>query len=465
VNASELAFSSASEQARLIRRRELSPVELVQTYLERIDRLDPQLNAYVTVDGDAALAQARDAEAAPSDRPFHGVPIAIKDMTDTAGLRTTYSSRAFRKYVPDEDVALVRRLREAGFGVLGKTNLSEFGTLAVTESLLNGPCRNPWDPALNAGGSSGGAAAALAAGLCPVAHGTDGGGSIRIPASCCGAFGLKPARGRISRAPYAAFEGLPTDGPIARSVSDAAAFLDATAGYELGDPWWLAPPSRPFAEEAATPPGRLRIAVTVDPPVDVPVEEPCVRAVRETGRLLAELGHDVEETAPDWRDRRLPGAFAVVWQVGAALMPVDDLSLVDPVNRVLTEAARETSSAEYGRAVITLSAWARRVIGFWSGVDVLVTPTMAVPQVKVGWLTGEETDIEDGFDRSWRLTPFTCLANITGLPAASVPLGWENGLPVGVQLIGPPAGEAVLIRLAAQLEEARPWRDRRPPVS
>jgi amidase len=297
-----------------------------------------------------------------------------------------------------------------------------------------------------------------------MAHASDAAGSIRIPASCCGVFGLKPARGRISRAPYAAFEGLPTDGPIARSVLDAAGFLDATEGHELGDPWWAAPPSRPFADEVGAPPGRLRIALTVEPPVDVPVAEACSRAVRDAGRLLADLGHDVEETAPDWRDPRLAGAFAVVWQVGAALMPIEDLTLLDPVNRTLAEAAHNTTSAEYARAVITLSAWARRVMRFWSGIDVLLTPTLAQPQVPVGWMTGEQTDLDDGFDRSWRFTPFTGAANITGLPAASVPLAWEDGLPVGVQLIGPPAGEAVLIRLAAQLEEARPWANRRPPV-
>jgi amidase len=465
VSPAELAFLTATEQAGLIRRREVSPVEVVEVYLERIDNLDPQLNAFVTVSADEALAEARRAESTSADRPFHGVPLPIKDMTDTAGLRTTYSSRAFRDYVPKADVAVVQRLRQAGFIVLGKTNLSEFGTLAVTESLLNGPCRNPWDTELNSGGSSGGAAAALASGLCPIAHGTDGGGSIRIPASCCGVFGLKPARGRISRAPYSAFEGLPTDGPIARSVLDAAAFLDATAGYEPGDPWWAPPPERPFAEEVGASPGRLRIAVTADPPVDVPVAEASAAAVRDAGRLLADLGHEVEEAAPDWRDPRLAPAFTVVWQVGAALMPVDDLSQVDPVNRALAEAADRTSSTDYARAVIALSAWARRVIGAWDDIDVLVTPTMALPQVAVGWMTGDITDIDDGFDRAWRHTPFTCIANITGLPAASVPLTWDDGLPVGVQLIGPPAGEAVLIRLAAQLEEARPWADSRPPVS
>src|SRR5712691_3850126 len=227
---SDLAFATATEQAALVRSGEVSPVELVETYLERIEQLDPQLNAYVTVCADEALAAARTAAAEPADRPFHGVPLPIKDLSETAGIRTTFSSRAFADYVPDFDVAVVRRLKEAGFIVLGKTNTPELGITAVTESELNGPCRNPWDTTRTPGGSSGGAAAAVAAGLAPAAHGSDGGGSIRIPASCCGLFGIKPARGRVSPAPYGdVLAGLATSGPITRSVRDAAALLDAMA--------------------------------------------------------------------------------------------------------------------------------------------------------------------------------------------------------------------------------------------
>jgi amidase len=460
---SDLAFLPAVDQAELIRRRQVTPVELVDLYLERIDRIDPALNAYVTVCAEETLTAARAAADQAPGRPFHGVPIPVKDLTETAGIRTTFSCRAYADYVPDRDVAVVGRLREAGFILLGKTNASELGSLAVTDSRLNGPCRNPWDTTLNAGGSSGGAAAALSAGLCPVAHGTDGGGSIRIPASCCGVVGLKPARGRISRAPYAGFEGLPTDGPIARTVRDAAALLDAMEGYDAGDPWWAPPPERPFVQEVGAPPRRLRIAVTTEPPVEVPVDSACARAVGEAAELLAGLGHHVEEAEPDWHGPELRDAFACVWQVGAALMPVEDRGLLDPVNRALVEAAEGTSSVAYAVSAVRLAAWGRRVVGLWNDFDVLLTPTLAMLPVPVGWLSAEETDVDAFFDRGSRFTPFTVVANVTGLPAISLPLAWHEGLPVGVQLVGGPAGEATLIRLAAQLEEARPWADRRPP--
>jgi amidase len=229
-----LAFASATEQARLIRDGEVSAVELAGLYLERIERIDPELNSFVTVRREAALDDASAVDASAGAAPFRGVPIAIKDLTPTAGIRTTYSSRAFADNVPDFDTAVVRRLRRAGFVILGKTNTPEFGTVAFTESELNGATRNPWSPGRTPGGSSGGAAAALAAGLIPLAHGTDGGGSIRIPASCCGVFGLKPSRGRVSTAPFPSLEGLSTAGPITRSVADAAALLDVLAGYEPG---------------------------------------------------------------------------------------------------------------------------------------------------------------------------------------------------------------------------------------
>ena len=295
-------FASATEHARLIRAGEVSSVELVRLYLERIERLDPELNAFVTVRAEEALAEARAADAALGEGPFHGVPIAVKDLTATAGIRTTYSSRAFADNVPDFDTAVVRRIREAGFVIVGKTNTPEFGTTAFTESELNGATRNPWNPERTVGGSSGGAAAAVAASLLPLAHGTDGGGSIRIPASCCGVFGLKPSRGRVSTAPFPSLEGLSTSGPISRSVADAAGFLDVIAGYEPGDPWWMPSPERPFADEVGEEPGRLRIAFTSTPPYDTPVDPDCVRAVESAATLLARLGHEVVEATPPWTD-------------------------------------------------------------------------------------------------------------------------------------------------------------------
>lgn len=461
----ELAFASALEQAALIRRGEVSSLELVELYLERIARLDAQLNAFVTVDEDAALARSRELDAIDGDAPFHGVPIAVKDLTATAGIRTTYSSRAFAENIPGFDTAVVRRLREAGFVILGKTNTPEFGTTAFTESDLNGATRNPWNLERTPGGSSGGAAAAIAAGLVPVAHGTDGGGSIRIPASCCGVFGLKPSRGRVSAAPFSSLEGLSTNGPVSRTVADAASLLDAIAGYEPGDPWWAPTPERPFGEEPGTPPGRLRIAATAVPPVEVAVDPACAAALTDAAALLADLGHDLCEIPPPWREPELFDAFLTVWQVGPALYPVNDTALLTSLNRELAERAARASAASYAQAVVRLQAFARRVVAFWQQIDVVLTPTLALPPVPIGW-QDEASGAVEQLLRSVAFTPFTAIANLTGLPAASLPLGeTDDGLPVGVQAIGPPAGDALLLRLCGQIEGERPWRDRRPGVS
>jgi amidase len=419
----------------------------------------------VTVCAEEALAAARVADDSPADGPFHGVPIAVKDLTATAGIRTTYSSRAFAENVPDFDAAVVRRIRAAGFIVVGKTNTPEFGTTAFTESDLNGVTRNPWSTERTPGGSSGGAAAAVAAGLVPLAHGSDGGGSIRIPASCCGLFGLKPARGRVSAAPFPSLEGLSTAGPISRSVADAAALLDVLAGYEPGDPWWTPPPPRPFSQEVGADPGRLRVAATSTPPYDAPVDPACMAALESAATLLADLGHDVVEETPPWTVPRLAETFITVWQVSPALYPGDP-ELFTRLNRGLVERARETSAAEYATAVFEIQAAARRIVEFWNGVDVVLTPTLALPPVPIGW---QEEGADTAFAQLMRnvlFTPFTAIANITGLPAISLPLHWtHDGLPVGVQAIGPPADEAVLLRLAAQVETARPWADRHPPVA
>ena len=460
----ELAFASALELAARVRAREVSPVELVRLCLERIERLDPQLNAFVTVDAEGALAAAE----SPADGPFRGVPLPVKDLHETAGLRTTYSTKAFAGFVPKADAAVVRRLRRAGFVVLGKTNTPEFGTIGVTESELNGACRNPWDVSRTAGGSSGGAAAATAAGLCPAAQGSDGGGSIRNPSSCCGLVGVKPSRGRVSPAPYGSGTlGLGTSGPIARTVRDAAALLDVMAGYEPGD-FFVAPePERSFLDECELEPGRLRIAVTVEPPVQVPVDAACTAAARSAAELLAELGHDVREATPPWQSDELLIDFVRVWQVGPATAGIDDLSLLEPINRALAEDARATASPELTVAIQRLQSTVRRVVAFWNEIDVVVTPTLALPPVPVGW-TFEEADGDPraAFGRQILFTPFTPLVNVTGQPALSLPLHWsDDGLPIGVQLIGAPFAEATLLRLAAQLEQARPWADRRPPVS
>jgi amidase len=455
----ELAFASATEQAELVRSGEVSPVELVDTYLERIERLDPELNAYVTVCADEAPAAARAAESQPAERPFHGVPLPIKDLSETAGIRTTFSCGAFADYVPDFDAAVVRRLKEAGFILLGKTNTPEFGSTAVTESELNGACRNPWDTTRTPGGSSGGAAAALAAGLCPVAQGSDGGGSIRIPASCCGLFGIKPSRGRVSPAPYGGLEGLSSSGPISRTVLDAAALLDVMEGYETGDPYWAPPPERPYREEAGLDPAPLRIAVTTTPGFPAAVDPACAAAADDAAGLLSALGHDVEEATPAWSDERLVDFFTRVWQIHPALYG-EDVARYEPLNRWLAEQAAQTSSIAYVLATTGLRELARRVVSFWDDYDLLLTPTLAQPPVPIGSImTGEPWE---QFGKAAAFTPFTPIVNVTGQPAVSVPLWWGNDdLPIGVHLIGRPAGEATLFRVSAQLEQARPWRDRR----
>jgi amidase len=452
----ELAFAPALEQAALIRNGDVSSDELVALYRSRIEQLDPQLNAYVTVVEEPEL---------PLDGPFRGVPISIKDLSDTRGIRTTYSCKAFASYVPEADRASVRRIREAGFVIIGKTNTPEFGSVGITESELNGDCRNPWDVTRTPGGSSGGAAAAVAAGLCPVADGSDGGGSIRIPASCCNLFGIKPSRGRVSPAPFGSGSlGLGTSGPLARTVRDAAALLDVMSGYEPGDSYIAPEPERPFLDECEREPGRLRIAVTTEPPIDVPVDPACAEAVRLAAELLAELGHDVVEATPPWRAEDTIEHFSAIWQIGPATAGVDDLSLLEPLNRMLAERAFATSSPQAAGAVMRLQALTRRIVAFWNDVDVVVTPTLALPPVPIGWTWDDDPQVS--FERQWLWTPFTAIVNVTGQPAMSVPLHrTEDGLPVGAHMIGKPFADATLLRLASQLERARPWADARPPVS
>jgi amidase len=461
----ELAFLPATEQARLVREREVSTVELVTLYLERIERLDPAVGAFVTVCAEAALADARAKADAPAEAPFHGVPIALKDLDTTSGIRTTFSCRAFAEHVPDFDLAHVAKTRAAGFVVLGKTNTPEFGTTAFTDSPLNGPCRTPWDLGRNAGGSSGGAGAAVAAGLVGVAQGSDGGGSIRIPASCCGLFGIKPSRGRVSNAPFVPGIGLGTTGPLARTVADAAAYLDVVGGYEWGDPFPAPAPERPFADEVASEPGRLRIALATRSPIGTEVDSGCLAAARAAADLLTSLGHDVTEAAPDWGGEELMEDFLPVWQAIPALYPIADPSALSPLNQWYLERALATSSPAYAGAVGRLQLRARRVVAFWAEYDLLLTPTLALQPVPVGWDT-EPEDPREQFDRAARFTPFTAVFNVTGQPAVSLPLHWtDEGVPIGVQLVGPPLGDALLFRISAQLETARPWRTRRPPHS
>jgi amidase len=469
----DVIWLSATEQAALLRRREISSTELVHAYLARIEALNPLLGAYVTVCADEALAAARAADAllasaAPPDAPFLGVPISIKDLAETAGVRTTFSSRAFADYVPDFDAAVVRRLKQAGFVLLGKTNTPEFGNLSFTESILNGISRNPWNTERTSGGSSGGAAAALAAGLCPVSHGSDGGGSIRTPASCCGVVGLKPARGRVSCAPGLgeAMVGLSTDGVLARTVLDAAATLDVMAGYETGDPYWAAPPARPFRDEVGADPGTLRVAFTTISPTGSPMTPDCVAAVRATAQQLAGLGHHVEEACPQVD----PGSYDILmrlWVTAPCYYPTDRSDLFEPLTQFVLKMAMENSSAGYVEAVNALHGLSRKIVAFWNDYDVLLTSVLLRPPVPVGFVYEGTDDLWEQYLRDGLfLQYYTPLGNVTGLPGMSLPLHWSSdGLPIGVHVLGPPAGEAVLLRLAAQLEAATPWRDRHPDLA
>jgi amidase len=453
------AVTDALTLAAQVRAGEMSWQELADEHLARAH--DDPYNAYTYV---------VDEPEPPRDEggPFYGVPIAIKDLNDVAGMPTTYSCKAYAKNIAAADSAVVRNIKDAGFVILGKTNTPEFGTIAQTESELNGACLNPWDTARTPGGSSGGAAAAVAGGLLPVAHASDGGGSIRIPASCCGLVGIKPSRGRVSPAPYVSGSlGLGTSGPVARTVRDAAALLDVMRGYEPGDVYVAPVPPRPYLDECDESAGTLRIAVTTAPPTEVPVDPECSAAAHAVRDLLVELGHEVEEATPPWELAEMIVQFIRVWQVGPATSGVDDLSLLEPINRALAEQARETPSPAYGAAIMRLQTIARTVVSFWNEYDVVVTPTLAMLPVPIGW-TWEDADGDPlaAFARQTLFTPFTPIINVTGQPATSLPLHWsEDGLPVGVQFIGRPFDEATLIRLAAQLEEARPWAGRFPDLA
>jgi amidase len=476
----ELHDLTALEQGAAVRRREVSPVELVEHYLERIDRLDrPEraevpLGAFITVAADLALEQARaagraldaDGEAAPRG-PLFGVPVPVKDLNPVAGVRTTFGSAVYTDFVPTAEDTVVTLLREAGTSMLGKTNAPEFGLPCYTENRVAPPARTPWDVTRSAGGSSGGAAAAVAAGLAPVAHGSDGGGSIRIPASVCGLVGLKPARGRITTGPLRGdVSGLGVDGTLARTVRDAAALLDVLAAPQLGDPHW-APPlpaGTSFLAAADVDPGRLRIARFCTPVIAAAaVHAECIEAYERASVLLESFGHDVVDVDPPFGPEVVP-TFETVWATLATLTPVDPVREAElmPLTRWLRERGRSVSGTAYAQALAGMQLAARRAVVALAPYDAVLTPTLAQPPVPVGAFL-DAGDGEADFEANKRFTPFTSVWNVTGLPAVSLPLHWTaEGLPVGVMLAGRPAGEAALISLAAQVESAAPWHARRP---
>jgi amidase len=469
----ELLRRPAVELAHMVREGEVTSRALVEASLSRIESVDGTLNAYTLVDRDGALAAA-DAIEAGDERPFAGVPIAIKDLfAPVAGLPMSQGSDLLGDYTPDYDYALVRRFREAGFVIVGKSATPEFGIPPVTEPRRSGPTRNPWDPERTPGGSSGGAGAAVAAGTVPVAHGSDGGGSIRIPAACCGLVGLKPARNRISHAPDIGEHLLAIDGALTRTVADSAALLDVMAGYEMGDANWAPPPAEPFAAIAAREPGKLRIGLTADMPLEADLDPVCEGALADAGELLESLGHEVREVSATWKGVQVFEPFTVVWAGGVALSVTHGQMVtgntatednLEPLTWSLYQQSLGHSAVEYIGAVAMAQAFARAVVSMWKDLDVLVTPSLASRPVRIGEIdTCGEPPMEE-FMKAARFTPYTAAINVTGQPAMSVPLfHGEDGLPLGVQLIGPPAGEGVLLALGNQLEQARPWADRLPP--
>jgi amidase len=469
----DLLRSPAAELGRLVRDGEVSARDLVEASLARIEAVDRVLNAYTAVDSEGALAAADLIE--PGDeRPFAGVPIAIKDLfAPVSGLPMLNGSDLLGDYTPDYDYALVRRLREAGFVIVGKSSTPEFGIPPVTEPRRFGPTRNPWDPERTPGGSSGGAGAAVASGTVPVAHGSDGGGSIRIPAACCGLVGLKPARNRISHAPDIGEHFLSSDGALTRTVPDSAALLDVMAGYEPGDANWAPPPPESFVAVASRDPGKLRIGVTVDRPVESELDPMCGRAVADAGELLASLGHEVNEVTGPWKGVDLIETFSALW-AGSVGLSVTHGQLVsgnvatednlEPLTWMLYQRALEQSSVEYLGALALLQGFARQIVAMWNDLDVLLTPTLAQRPLRIGQIDTCGEDPMEEFMKAARFTPYTAGINITGQPAISLPLfHGEDGLPLGVHLIGPPAGEGVLLSLGNQLEQAMPWADRLPP--
>lgn len=479
----DTTWLDATAQAELVRSGQVSPAELVEDAIERIERVDPQLDAVLRDRFDDARKEA--AGELP-DGPFRGVPMLLKDLgCHVAGEATNYGTSYLRDagVTWPTDSHLGRQFRDAGFVFLGRTNVPEFGTTITTEPAAHRPTRNPWNPAHSAGGSSGGSAAAVAAGLVPVAHASDGGGSIRIPSSECGLVGLKPTRARVSHGPDVGegWAGATTDGVVTRTVRDAAAVLDAISAPMPGDPYVAPPLSRPLAQEVGAPVGRLRVGVLDVAPGAAAEHPECRAAVDRAGQLLEQLGCTVEPGSPDGMfDEQFMRSFGVTIAADIALALADHERLLgrpvrddelEPRNAVYRAVGQRLSSADYLAARARLGAWARRMAGFWTpgeqggrGFDLLVTPTVGAPPPELGWFAAAGPEQEG--PRIGGFMPYTAQFNVTGQPAVSLPLHWtEDGLPVGVQLVAAFGREDLLVRVAAALEQAAPWADRRPPVS
>jgi Asp-tRNA(Asn)/Glu-tRNA(Gln) amidotransferase A subunit family amidase len=457
-----------------VQRKDVSARELTEAAIARIETLNPRLNAVVTKLYDQALEAIR--SGLPTG-PLTGVPFLLKDINASMkGVPTSGGSGPFAKIPAPHDSETVIRYRKAGLTILGKTNTPELGLNLSTEPELFGPTRNPWSLEHSAGGSSGGSAAAVASGMVPVAHASDGGGSIRIPASCCGLFGLKPTRGRISAGPDAGegWGGLSTQHVVSRSVRDSALFLDFSAGPSVGDPYWAEPSQTTFLEATKRDPRRLKIAVSFKTPNEVPIDPACIAATRATARLCESLGHSVEEAYPTYafEDMRLAAATVICGNIAARL---DKLALargkdiaeeeVEPLTWICYQGGKLATAANYATGMQTLHRTGREVAPFFETYDVLLTPVLAKPPIKLGVANTQSKNTEEFIEVVKTYSPFCQLFNVTGQPAMSVPLHWtEDGVPIGLHFAARYGAEAVLFSLAAQLERAKPWAAKRPPL-
>jgi amidase len=473
--------------AGLVASREVTPRELVETAIARIEEVNPKINAVVHKLYDRARSEVA------AEGPFRGVPFLLKDLLALlAGTCTTNGCRLYAGQIAPQDSELVRRQRAAGLVIVGKTNTPELGILPVTEPALHGPARNPWSLAHTPGGSSGGAAAAVAAGIVPMAHGNDGGGSIRIPASCCGLFGLKPTRARNPLGPFVGegWHGMVVEHAVTRSVRDSAALLDATCGPDVGAPYVAPPPERPFLEETKREPRKLRIAVTASSLLGSTVHPDCVAAAQDAAKLCASLGHAVEEAKPPIEKHALTRAWLTLVgaETAAEIEVISRLtsrkpraSDFEPGTWMLAQAGRAFRADELALAVHEIRSLGRAVGRFFERYDLLLTPTLGSPPLEIGALNPKPADLavlaalralpnatairkvlDTLADRAFEFASFTPIANATGQPAMSVPLHWNAaGLPIGVQFMGRFGEEATLFRLAAQLEQARPWAKKR----
>lgn len=458
---------TAIEQAEGVRRREISPVEITEHYLDRIERLDGQIGAYVTVTGQKAIEQARLLADGTPEGPLYGVPIPIKDLNLVKDVPILFGSATYDDFIAPVDDTVVERLREAGTIMLGKTATPEFGLPCYTETYVSPPSRTPWDLARSAGGSSGGAAAAVAAGLAPAAQGSDGAGSIRIPASVCGLFGIKPTRGRISFAPIIPdLAGMSANGPLARTVADAAALLDVMAHNNPGDLYAAPPYTGTFLEHASREPGRLRIARYSQPVVPDTVLHPDVTAAyEEASKALAALGHEIVDIAPPFGADVVP-QFVTLWYAFACMHPVaeEKTDRLRPLTAWLRERGFATSAPSFLQAQASLQLATRLALLVTNEYDAVLTPTVTEPPRPVGWFE-EGGDPQLTFERMKHFAAFPAIYNVSGQPAVNLPLHWNaDGLPIGVMLAARVGDEATLISVSAQLEASRGsfWGARRP---